>query len=326
MLGLDKWQFALLIALTLLSLNYLTLVALDHLATPTPIKTNLSHEGFTSDQASSSTDIVLANDDLYDDFYASVYDKLTQLHVHTSAKVQLIMKRWTKDIPAKDMRILDGGTGTGVAAIAFAKLGVGEVIGLDNSASMLRQARNVVLPASTLTDAQKENLEWREGNLLDSSALSPSEVNCAVLLYFTVYYCRDLDALFRNLGLWIAPGGHLVVDVVNRHRFDPILSSASPFAGFSLQKYSEKRLTKSRVTFDKFDYEANFSLIGDTGAEFNETFAFKDGTRRRQQHTFNMPDIKKIVAAATYAGWNYKAYLDTTAIGFEYGYLLFFTH
>jgi hypothetical protein len=39
-----------------------------------------------------------------------------------------------------------------------------------------------------------------------------------------------------------------------------------------------------------------------------------------------MPEIKKIVSSATYAGWTYKAYLDTTALGFEYGYLLFFTH
>jgi hypothetical protein len=95
--------------------------------------------------------------------------------------------------------------------------------------------------------------------------------------------------------------------------------------GFSLQKYSKERVTNSKVTFDKFEYEAKFDLI-DPIAEFRETFRFKDGSVRRQKHIFYMPPIEEIVKTAKIAGWEYKSYIDLTSIGFEYAYLLLFKH
>ena len=332
---MDGFQKFLLIVLVLLAINYLGTVFVDRILQYNDKGSNGSTktlmEGFAdATDADDARGIILANDDLYDDFYASVYDKLAQGIERSAGKVALVMAQWKKyGMEPKDMKILDAGCGTGVATLAFKKLGAGSIIALDQSEAMLRQGRNVTSPATTLTEEQRQTIEWRHATLLNPSALAGSEVNCAVLFYFTVYYIKDLDALFRNLGLWVAPGGNLVVEVVNKYKFDPILDSASPFAGFSIQKYADKRQTKSKVAFDKFEYEAEFRLIDDSpnsGAEFREGFAFKDGSKRRQKHSFYMPEIKKIVSSATYAGWTYKAYLDTTALGFEYGYLLFFTH
>jgi SAM-dependent methyltransferase len=343
---MDGFQKFLLIVLVLLAVNYLGTVFIDRILQYNDKPDIKQMEGFTdaatttttttatttttTSEADDAKGIILANDDLYDDFYASVYDKLAQGIERSAGKVALVMVQWKKyGMEPKDMRILDAGCGTGVATLAFKKLGAGSVIGLDQSESMLRQARNVTSPATTLTEAERQTIEWRQATLLNPSALAGSEVNCAVLFYFTVYYVKDLDALFRNMAMWVAPGGNLVVEVVNKYKFDPILDSASPFAGFSIQKYADKRQTKSKVAFDKFEYEAEFHLIDDSpnsGAEFREAFSFKDGSKRKQKHSFYMPEIKKIVSSATYAGWTYKAYLDTTALGFEYGYLLFFTH
>jgi len=327
---MDGFQKFLLIVLVLLAMNYLGTVIMDRIILPRDNGIKQFYlEGFEDTEESKSRGLILANDDLYDDFYASVYDKLAQGIERTAGKVALVMSQWKKyGMEPKDMRILDAGCGTGVAALAFKKMGAGGIIGVDQSESMLRQARNVTEPATTLTQAEKDTIQWRKGTLLNPSILAGSEVNCGVLFYFTVYYVKDLDALFRNLAMWIAPGGNLVVEVVNKYKFDPILDSASPFAGFSIQKYADKRHTKSKVAFDKFDYEAEFLLLddGNGSSEFREAFNFKDGTKRKQKHTFYMPEIKKIVSSATYAGWTYKAYLDTTALGFEYGYLLFFTH
>lgn len=332
---MDSFQTFLLVVLIVLGMNYLGTLFFDRVLRLNGDNdnkdANLHLEGFEDvKEADDSRGIILANDDLYDDFYASVYDKLAQGIERSAGKVALVMTQWKKyGIEPKDMKVLDAGCGTGIATLAFKKLGAGAVIGLDQSESMLRQARNVTQPATTLTEADKQTIEWRQGNLLNPSALAGSEVNCATLFYFIVYYVKDLDALFRNMAFWVAPGGNLVVEVVNKYKFDPILDSASPFAGFSIQKYADKRQTKSKVAFDKFDYEAEFLLTDDSpngGAEFREAFSFKDGSKRKQKHSFYMPEIKKIVSSATYAGWNYKAYLDTTALGFEYGYLLFFTH
>ena len=69
-----------------------------------------------------------------------------------------------------------------------------------------------------------------------------------------------LDTLFRNLALWVKPGGSLAIEVVNKYKFEPVLDSSNPWIGFSPQKYMKERLTKSKVVFDKFDYEAEFDL------------------------------------------------------------------
>jgi hypothetical protein len=60
-------------------------------------------------------------------------------------------------------------------------------------------------------------------------------------------------------------------------------------------------------------------------AEFQETFHFKDGKIRRQKHPLYMPAISKIVAVATEQGFKYDKFMDLQFIGFNYGYLLFFT-
>lgn len=328
---MDTFQKGLLILLILFAINYLGTLFIDRLLRHDipvrgPVRTV---EGFEdSNEAADTQGTLLANDDLYDDFYASNYDKLAQGIERTAGKVALTMTQWKKyGMEPKNMVILDAGCGTGIAALAFKKLGAGRVIALDRSDAMLRQARNVNASGTTLSEEEKQQIEWRQGDLLNSSALAGQEVNCAVLYYFTIYYTKDIDAVFRNMAYWVAPGGNLVVEVVNKHKFDPVLDSANPFAGFSLQKYAEKRVTKSKVAFDAFEYEAEFGLLPDENhAAFRETFLFKDGTKRKQKHSFTMPDIKKIINSATYAGWTYKAYLDTTALGFEYGYLLFFTH
>ena len=113
--------------------------------------------------------------------------------------------------------------------------------------------------------------------------------------------------------------------MVNKYKFDPMLESASPWVGFSLQKYSKKRITESNVTFDKFQYTGRFDLY-DPQAEFIETFRFKDGTIRRQKHKFTMPTMEEIVKIGQAAGWVYTKYIDLVMVGFEYSYLLFFRH
>jgi NRAMP (natural resistance-associated macrophage protein)-like metal ion transporter len=142
-----------------------------------------------------------------------------------------------------------------------------------------------------------------------------------LLLALQRFGIRRLEALVIALVALI--GGCFVVQVVNREKFDPILESASPFLGFSVQKYSKERIRKSKVVFDKFDYEAEF-ILSDPKAEFYETFRFKNGHVRRQKHEFGMPNIEAIVQMGKRAGWKYVGYQDLNPLGFEYGYLLLF--
>ena len=313
----DSWQNVLLFALLLIAVSYLFILAIDRL---TVVNCGTIKEGFVTDD---STYEWLSTEDLFDDFYASVFTKLTQNEALVQAETAICMQEFSKNIPKENLIILDAGCGIGIGTVSFVKQGVGMAVGIDRSHAMIRYAKGTLLPSTTLTELQQQDIEFRATDLIGPGAASAAEFTNAVLLYFTVYYFKDLDNLFRHLALWVKPGGSLAIEVVNKHKFDPLLGSSNPWVGFSPQKYSKERLTTSHVVFDKFDYDAEFS-IEDNTAEFRETFRFKDGYTRRQKHELYMPDISVIVEKATNSGWEYKSYVDLMPIAFSYGYLLFF--
>jgi 2-polyprenyl-3-methyl-5-hydroxy-6-metoxy-1,4-benzoquinol methylase len=288
-------------------------------------------EGFEDTNATMATNSEvkwLEPPELFDDFYSKVYDQLAQGSNRLQAELGLALHAFSAGASGKkitDMRILDAGCGTGIVTAAIAKMNAAKVIAVDMSSAMLHRAKTVTLEESTLTQAQKDSIEYRQSDLLNPSALAPGEVTNAIVFYFVTYYIHDIETLFRNLFVWVSPGGMIAVEVVNKYKFDPMLDSSAPWMGFSLQKYSKERVTQSKVTFDKFEYEGKFDLI-DPVAEFRETFRFKDGSVRRQKHVFVMPAIEEIVKTAKVVGWEYKSYVDLTTIGFEYAYLLIFKH
>ena len=316
------WQLTLFIILVGITISYLVIKFADNV-----LESPSFSEGFTNtvteSDASQSKYEWLTNEDLFDDFYASVFTKLTQNEKLIQAETAMCLEEFSKDIPKDQLVILDAGSGVGIGTASFANLGAGSVVGIDRSPAMIRYAKSSILPSTNLTETQKQAIEFRQFDLMGPGAAQPAEFTSACLLYFTVYYFKDLDTLFRNLALWVKPGGTLCIEVVNKYKFEPILDSANPWVGFSPQKYMKDRMTKSSVVFDKFEYDAVFDL-DDPRAEFRETFRFKDGTVRRQKHTLYMPSIDQIVKKADGAGWMYTKYVDLTPIAFPYGYLLFF--
>ncbi len=328
---MELWAI-LLILIGLVALNYLNLILQENIIQPF-VASMEQKEGFEDgSEATGATDEsngmirYLDNSQLYDSFYASVYDQLTQGSVRTQAEIGLLLHEWTKrGADLKTFEVLDGGCGTGIAAAALAKMNVKRVVGMDTSKAMLAQAATTTLQQSTLTDEQKNRITWKQADLLDPSANAGGSFTHALLLYFTIYYFVDKESVFRNLYFWVKPGGRLAIHVVNKHKFDPMLESAAPWIGFSLQKYSKSRVTKSEVAFNKFTYSAEFDLQ-DPLAEFRETFRFKDGKVRRQRHTFKMEDMNEIVGMAKAAGWEYLGYTDLTPVSFEYAYHLHFKH
>jgi len=323
----DSWDMVLLVCFLLISISYIYLLALDKLTTVNyPIKEGFETESKTSTETLAVTSKYewLGNDELFDDFYASVFTKLTLNENLIQAETAVCLEEFTKHSSKDNLCILDAGCGIGIGTVALAKQGVGMVVGIDKSPAMIRYAKDTTIPSTTLTDSKKQDIEFRMFDLVGTGAAAAAEFTDAILLYFTIYYFRDLDTLFRNLALWVKPGGSLAIEVVNKYKFEPILDSSNPWVGFSPQKYSKERITKSKVVFDKFDYEAEFDLI-DPKAEFRETFRFKDGSIRRQKHTLFMPNIPDIIKKAQNNGWTYTKYVDLTPFSFPYGYLLFFS-
>jgi SAM-dependent methyltransferase len=326
--------FSLIIILTLILFN---IIIQDNILVPFN-QTKTSVEGFQDIDDKAIEELsgakpeshgmvrYLTNDEIYDTFYCSIYDQLTQCIPRIQAELGLIIHEWTKrgdDI--RSFSVLDAGCGTGIASAALVRLNAKNVIALDKSKAMLKQAQEKTLPLTTLTDEQKARIAWKADDLMNPNALQGGEITHALMLYFTIYYFPDKETVFRNLFFWVKPGGKLVIHVVNKHKFDPMLESSAPWMGFSLQKYSDTRITKSEVVFNKFKYVGEFDLQ-DPMAEFRETFRFNDNKVRRHRHSFKMEDMNTIVGLAKVSGWEYVGFTDLTPVGLEYMYHLHFRH
>jgi len=311
--SLDTIQIVLVILLSILIANYIYMRWL--LKGNRVVSLDLEQlEGFQNPDGPDSNTVILGNEHLFDDFYAKVYDMVVEGSTREDAEVNLTLT-WARTFRPENkmMQILDIGCGTGGAVELFRKLDVAKVVGLDASDSMIMEARR-----------KHPKGDYRVGEAEKIGQFAAGEFNLITLYYFTYYYLRDPSTMFRNAFSWLQPGGCLVIHLVNREKFDPILEAANPFVAFSMQKYSKDRITQSKVSFDKFDYLANFSIEGSIG-EFHEDFKFKNGKHRKQVHKLRMPTMKEVISAAESNGFVYKQFIDLTAIGYEYQYLFCFT-
>lgn len=309
--GLDTIQILLVIIITALIANYVYMRWSIRYRNYDELN---GIEGFANPDGPDGDTVILGNSHLFDDFYSRVYDMIVDGGVRQKAEVMMTLN-YAKSVrpEVKAISALDIGCGTGGDVALIKAEGVGKAVGLDESAAMIATARR-----------KYPRGDYRVGAAENAGQFAAGEFNLITMYYFTYYYLKDPDAVFRNIYNWLEPGGILVIHLVNREKFDPILEAASPFVAFSVQKYTKERVTRSRVAFDKFSYEADFSLEGDN-ADFREEFRFKkDGKVRQQTHNLRMPRMETVVARAEANGFTYKQYLDMTGVGYEYQYLFVF--
>jgi hypothetical protein len=138
--------------------------------------------------------------------------------------------------------------------------------------------------------------------------------------------------LSDNAYQWLQPGGFFIVHMVDPDKFDPLLNLASPFAAFSLQKYSYERQTDSSVFFDKFKYLGRFEKKkNEDNALYKETFTYYDkdsnnGIKYREnKHSMMMPSKERMIDIIKSSGFRHVENVDLVRCGKEYQYLVYFT-
>ena len=100
------------------------------------------------------------------------------------------------------------------------------------------------------------------------------------------------------------PGGVLMVHLVDRDKFDPILNTADPLTLTSPQKHAEKRITNSVIKFKEFLYKADFKYNDTDISHFIEKF--KDdatGHVRKHDRTIYMEKRNQIIKMAKNVGF-----------------------
>ena len=248
---------------------------------------------------------------IYDDFYADIYDYLVFNAVRNDFETGIIIDQ---SKPNEKSVIADIGCGTGhqVANLNSNNL---EVIGVDISPSMIKKAQD---------NNPYIAHQFKVGDGLNGHLFKDNSLTHILCLYFTIYYMKNKMHFFYNCMNWLMPGGFLIVHLVDKYKFDPILPPGNPLYIVSPQKYAKERITKTKVTFNDFVYDSNFKLDDNDVAVFDEKFKFNDGHVRKQEQVLYMEDLPTIVNMAQDAGFLVHAKIDMVKCAYEYQYLYVF--
>jgi SAM-dependent methyltransferase len=248
---------------------------------------------------------------VYDEFYADIYDYLVYNNQKDEYEIGEIINKTT---PTSESRILDVGCGIGhhVALLEDKQL---DTTGLDISEAMIKEAK-----------AKYPNYKFEVGDALNPSKFGPSAFTHILCLYFTIYYFDNKQLFFENAFKWLVPGGTLVIHLVNRDKFDPILPPGNPLLFVSPQKYAKKRITSTNLIFDNFDYNANFDLDKSKNiAKFTERFKFQDGKSRKNEHTMYMETQDVILQMAQDVGFILQNKLELMHCSYDFQYMYVLT-
>lgn len=248
---------------------------------------------------------------LYDDFYVDIYDQLVYNKLKDDFEIGEVVNQTT---PSSESIILDIGSGTGHHVGSLAEKGY-KVTGIDISQAMVNKAK-----------ANYPSLNFLQGDINRATQFKHNSYTHILCMYFTIYYLKHKERFLQNCFNWLMPGGYLVIHLVDRNYFDPILPIANPLLIVSPQRYAKKRITKSNVVFDNFDYESNFKLDTNKNiAFFKEKFKFKNNKVRKQEHIFYMESEDEILTKAQTIGFLIHGKIDMMKVAYDYQYLYILT-
>jgi len=296
-------------ALLVLSLILIILLAKNHILS--------SREGYEE----KSEYILKEGPEIYDGFYANIYDDLVYNKLKNEYEIGSIINS-TK--PTSHSILLDIGSGTGHHLNLF-KDSFSEMVGLDISPDMVKLAQQ-----------NYPSLNYQVGNALDNMMYESNSFTHVTCLYFTIYYIKDKKQFFENVYNWLMPGGYLSLHLVDRDKFDPIVPAGDPTLFISPQKYAKERITQSVVKFDNYEYKANFDILSDNinnnqenKNEDNSPSAIlkevirnlKNGSVRQNNHNMYMSTQKHILSQARSVGFIMLNQLDMKDCKYDSQYL-----
>ena len=248
-----------------------------------------------------------SGDEVYDDFYANIYDYLVFNNIKNAYEIGEIINKTGAD---ETSVILDVGCGTGHHVDLLSQQNL-KVVGIDISPSMIQKAKT-----------NFPDKDFSVANALDGTQFNYNVFTHILCLYFTIYYFPDKRQFFDNCMDWLMPGGYLIVHLVDREKFDPILPPGNPLYIVSPQKYAKERITTTKVTFNDFVYNSDFKFDKSTNiATFDEKFKFNNGNVRKQEQKLYMEDTQDILTISQQSGFILQGKIDLVTCAYDSQYL-----
>ena len=254
----------------------------------------------------------LKNNDIYDEFYVSIYDKLFFDKKKLNLELSEIVEKTRIN---KSSSILDIGSGTGHHLNVLHNI-AGEVKGVDKSLAMVQYSTN-----------KYPFLNVKHDDANNSMIFTHERFTHITMFYFTVYCFENKRQILQNCYKWLKPGGYLIIHMVNRDKFDPILAPSNPLHLVSPQKYAEQRITKSAIKFNSFSYKSNFEHHPEKDVALFKEILKNDKTNNIRGHELKLyiEKQKKILDLAKLIGFAVKGKISLTPCQYEYQYIYILT-
>jgi hypothetical protein len=138
----------------------------------------------------------------------------------------------------------------------------------------------------------------------------------------------------------LKPEGYLIIHLVDRNHFDPVVPGGKPMFIVSPQKFAKDRITNSLVKFRSFQYKSDFTVplpptkkgakgvaaAKNTGEKNIGKFVEKitddtTGKVRENIHTYYMPTNREMLEIAKEVGFTLTGQVDLVHVLNEYQYL-----
>jgi SAM-dependent methyltransferase len=249
------------------------------------------------------------NNTIFDGFYCDVYDKL--MHDPNKIEYEINEIKRATNVNEKSV-IIDIGSGNGHHIGALHNEGL-KSVGIDISEDMVKNA-----------EKKYPNCDFKNGDFM-SAFVKPKQLYTHILcMYFTIYYIKNKTKFFNKCFDILKNKGYLVLHLVNRENFDPMISVSNPLVIVSPQSVAKKRITKSEVIFEGFSYKSEFKPTDKKKnvALFEEKIT-DDATKnvRKNIHTLFMEKQHDIIQKALKAGFLLEGKIDLTPVQYENQYL-----
>ena len=245
------------------------------------------YEGFQQ----SDKYILKSEEKVYDDFYCQIYDDLMLPETRTEYEVSKIIEMTQPNTQYSSF--LDVGSGTGSLVNRLKEKGY-NAYGIDKSKSMV---------AKSQTKFPKTFIKC--GDALEPITFDRGTFTHIICTGFTIYEIENKAQFFQNCYFWLQPNGYLILHLVDKDTFDPIIPAGKPRVLDSPQKYSNQRITETLIDFIDFKYKSTYDFSKSDGRVIHkETFNDNQTQNiRENERTLFMKNTEDILSISTKYGF-----------------------
>jgi SAM-dependent methyltransferase len=268
-------------------------------------KLHNNHEGFIQ----SVPYVFKQNSEIYDSFYTDVYDDLykTPIRVEYEYKKIIDMTQPSK----KNSVFLDIGSRTGHLVNILTEAGYNSR-GIDESRAMI-----------DYSETKFPKITVKKCNMLDSISFDKGIFTHITCMDFVFYHFPDKSLFFKNCYNWLMPNGYLILHLVNKSKFNTIVPAGNPVLLDNPQKYSDKRITDTKINFIDFMYKKSYDFDKDNQVIVKETFTDASTKHVRQNElTLYMENLDDILKIARKHGFIIKGKVNMKNDEHQYIYIL----